>query len=486
MTTQELTDAQVLDMDAHAVLEAYRAGRLTPGRAVEIYIAHQQRFNTKLNLVVEDRYEQARAEAKRYDQLLAEGKVEGRLFGVPMSMKESIHVGGMHTTGGVGRYRDQLIDQDGEAVKRLRREGAIIMDKTNTPPFCFCQETDNLLFGRSNNPWNPALTTGGSSGGEAALIAVGGAAAGFGSDIGGSIRIPSHFNGVIGFKPGAHQSQLEGSWPPAETDRQWSMLGLGPIVKSVRDASLIYSIVWPTFTPPESNELPADLRVISFGDFHQTKLGEDTGRILQAAQQALREGGAELNSRAPEFMHDVALAWQLIMSEDKGEGINALAYPGRSWAFLLDYFKAKLGLEAEVHPYLSWAIAGTKIVPPSAKQLVWLEKYLTENSKKITELLGSNGVFVVPSYPTPAKPHGKVYSEIFSLTMSYRKVLPFITLANTFGLPAMVVPCGRSADGLPIGLQVISTVGNEPLLFRVAAFLEGKFGGWQRCRSYDG
>jgi len=242
-----LNSFKLLDMDATAVVEAYHTGMLKPSEAVEIYIAHQKRFNSDLNLVVEERYDQAQKEATNYDVLLSEGCIEGKLFGVPISIKEAFDVKNMHTTGGLSHNKNRLIKTDAEVIKRLKKEGAIILDKTNTPTLCFCQETDNYLFGRSNNPWNKSYTPGGSSGGEAALIAVGGAAAGLGSDIGGSIRIPSHFNGVIGFKPGAFQFPDDGHFPPILEVNQKPMLGFGPIVKSVRDAALMYSIIHPSF-----------------------------------------------------------------------------------------------------------------------------------------------------------------------------------------------------------------------------------------------
>jgi len=100
-------------------------------------------------------------------------------------------------------------------------------------------------------------------------------------------------------------------------------------------------------------------------------------------------------------------------------------------------------------------------------------------------LLGDRGVFLIPTYPSPAKKHNKIYWEIFDIRKTFRWVLPFVALPNTFGLPAITVPCGQSADGLPIGLQVVSTVGNEDLLFRVASFLEARFGGYRRCTAHD-
>jgi len=485
MSEHPISSKKLLDMDATAVLQAYRDGVLKPSEAVEIYIAHQKRFNKVLNAVVEDRYAEARKEAAHYDALLAEGRIEGKLFGVPMSMKEAFDVAGMHTTGCVKHLKDRIRETDADAVKRLRDEGAIILDKTNTPTLCFCQETDNYLFGRSDNPWDPLCTTGGSSGGEAALIAVGGAAAGFGSDIGGSIRIPSHFNGVIGFKAGAFQFSDEGSFPPVTVEHQRQMLGFGPIVKSVRDAALIYSIIHPLFQPPSAWEIPSDLKAISFGSFHKTQCTSETEQVLRQAQEVLRKAGAKLNNDVPDFMIDVALAWQLIMSEDRGKGVADYAYPNQPKGFYADWARAKLGLKAQNHPYLSWAIIGTNLFAPNSKRIDWITRFLKKGAEQIEKLLGSKGVFIIPTYPSPAKRHGRIYAEIFGINRSFRWVLPFIALPNVFGLPSIVVPCGWSADGMPIGLQVASTVGNEQLIFKAAAFLESAFGGYRRSTLHD-
>ncbi len=494
MTEQNHSKTRVLDMDATDLLKAYKEGTIKPGEAVDTYIKHQERFNKTLNLVVETRYEAARQEAAQCDALVKKGKIKGKLFGIPMSMKEAFDVSGMHTTGGLTHYKDRLRKTDAEVVKRLRAQGAIILNKTNTPSLCFCQETDNLLFGRSNNPWNPTYTTGGSSGGEAGVIAVGGAAAGFGSDIGGSIRFPSHFNGVVGLKAGAYRFPDEGHLPEVTIENQKRMLGFGPIVKSVRDAALFYSVIHPSFQPPTSWGLPKDLKVVSFGSFHKTRCTTETVEILQKAQEFLQESvdNLHLKTEPPEFMKDVPGIWQLIMSEDGAEGIRKLAYPhlkkGNLWdhlKILFDFFKPKIGIKAQNHPFISWGIFGAWLFTPNEKQKREINTFVQTHLKEIEQLLGPNGVFLTPTYPSPSKKHKKIYWEIFDIRKTYRWVLPFISLPNTFGLPAIIVPCGRSADGMPIGLQVATTVGNEALLFRVAKFLESQFGGYRRNIEYD-
>ncbi len=484
--TDKNAPAQILDMDATAVLAAYRAGTLTPSEAVEVCIAQQQRANPQLNAITDERYAAARAEAAKCDALLAAGKMDGALFGVPMSIKEAFDVPGLRSTGGLRRNKDNVVQTQAPTAAKLREAGAIILNKTNTPELCFCQETDNLLFGRSNNPWNLERTTGGSSGGEAALLAVGGAAAGYGSDIGGSIRIPSHFNGVVGFKPGAHRFLFGGHYPYYGTPNQDNMLGYGPIVKSVRDAALLYSVAFPEFAPPTDWSLPAELKVVTYGSFHKTVCSPETTATLEKAQQALAAHGATLDRDAPPYAKDAPVIWQMVMSEDRAKRYMEVAYPGRSLAYIIyDNLRARLGLPSVNHWWLSWAFVGTNLFPPNEKQSRWVLAEIARDKQAIDDLLGDSGVFVTPAYPTPAKKHGEVYAEIMHIAKTFRWVLPFITLANAFGLPAIVVPCGRSADGLPIGLQVAGRVGREQLVFRVAKFLEEQFGGWQRCTSYD-
>ena len=478
--------SQILDLDATGLVEAYRAGTLLPSQALEAYIAQQERVNPSLNLVVARRYDQARQEAKACDQSLALGQMPGPLFGVPFTVKESMNVKGLPITGALDRYASQMSQEDAEAVARLKAAGAVFMAKTNTPALCFCQETDSLLYGPARNPWDPSRTTGGSSGGEGGLVAVGGTGAGLGADIGGSIRIPSHFNGVVGFMPGAHQSSGQGHFPAITQPDQVFMLGIGPMVKSVRDAALIYSVLQPRFSPPPTWEPPAGARVVSVGSFHKTRCTPETEDILDRAGRALQESGLELLKQVPEFMKEVALAWQLTMSIDRGRAMKEVAYPGRPNALFADWLRAKLGLKSQCHPYLSWALIGTTLFGPGAAEVERLRGLRHQGLEQIQAILGEQGVFLTPVLPYPAQPHGRFYADLFSIRRTFRWVLPFVALGNFFGLPSLVVPCGFSAEGLPIGLQVSSLKGNEELVFRVGARLEAALGGYRRCTAYDG
>ena len=201
------TLSNILELDATEIAGLIREGKLTSEDCTQTFIQQIKTVNPNLNAVTETRFTDALNEAKEKDQKLHQTELDKYpLYGVPISIKESINVQGMKTTGGLHHRKDIIMSKDAETVKKLKEAGAIILCKTNTPALCFCHETDNKVYGKTNNSWDIHFTSGGSSGGEAALISTGGTPLGLGSDIGGSIRIPSHFNGVAGFKPGKFRS----------------------------------------------------------------------------------------------------------------------------------------------------------------------------------------------------------------------------------------------------------------------------------------
>lgn len=527
-----LSETDILNAGVYELLEAYRAKRCTPSRAVEVYIAHQLRVNPILNYVVEDRYEQARQAARQADRLWKNGQAaKYKLCGVPISMKDAFDVQGMRTQAGMDPARLEKFapaaarslreprEIDAEVVHRLRRAGAIILNKSNTPTFCFCQETDSYGFGRANNPWRRDFTTGGSSGGEAGLVAVGAAAAGFGSDIGGSIRFPAHFTGVVGFKTAGFSLPGAGHMPPADTDAQEGMGVFGPITKSVRDAALLYSVaasesagaakksgtraapakMWPS-VPAKKAKLAKNLRLVAFADLPTTRCTPETLGVFKRTLDWFRASGVrKIREEPPEAIRSAAEIWQLYMTEDRGQGLAALAYPHLvragvdgstvpATAVVADFLKTKLGMSAIHHPFLSWGLIGTMLFAPSEKQLAWARAEVERGKRELSEMLGGPGgdaVLLCPVYPSPAKPHGEVYNEIFHISKSFRRVLPYMALTTVYGLPCLSLPLGRSNDGMPIGLQLAALPGKEQLLLETAMVVERELGGYERCSSYD-
>ncbi len=481
-----------LDLDATALLAAYRTGLYRPSQIVERCIRLIEHANPKLNFLVEDRFQAALAEAFEADARWARGEPVGELDGVPITVKESFDVAGMKTTGGMANRRDHVADTDAGAVARLRAAGAIVLGKTNTPALCFCQETDNQLYGRTNNPWNPLRTTGGSSGGEAVAVSIGASVFGLGSDIGGSIRIPSTFCGVVGYKPGPAAFPYDGHFPapdPAQT-LQARMLGYGPLTRSVRDARRVARLLHPDGT--ELSERDRVGRVLVTGGFGHTALHPDVEAILRRAAAALADHADAVEDCVPPFLEQTPMAWQRIMSLDGARDIARLAYPSRHERLAghplraaLDYARSLAGLPTEQHRYLSWSLVGAFLFAPSPRERREVEAHLETGFAWLHHHLSGGGVLLSPAYPEPAPPHGEVYAGIFSLKLTFQRLLPFITLANTFGLPALVVPCGFSEQGTPVGVQLTTLPGQEWALFAAGVRLERALGGALRNHFWD-
>lgn len=471
----EIVDAAVLDMDALELAQWIREKKISSRNAVEIYIAHLNKINPSLNCLVEDRFKEALMEADRADHQLGTGQAAGVLFGVPISMKEAFDVAGMKTTGGLRKRKDMVMHKDAEVVQRLRAEGAIILGKSNTPELCFCQETDNKLYGRTNNPHDLQRTAGGSSGGEGSLIAAGGAAAGLGSDIGGSIRFPSHFNGVVGFKSGKGQVSQIGSYPEVKNDLQDRMLGIGPITKSVKDARAIYTIIAKKPAPVKDltgftvNVIPASLY----------PLADTTRNLLDAVSQKIALT-FEREREIPPYFDDSASIWQEIMSIEGSSDARTEAYGGKSLNLYNSYFKERLTGKSEVHRYLSWALIGASLFKPSGKRLVKIREFLHHGDHILDNYLKER-ILVMPVYHKTAPKHGVVYREIFSIRKTFRQYLPYVAYANTWGLPSLTVPLGVDEEGLPIGIQLISRNGNEEALFKFGEWLEQNFESYKRA-----
>ncbi|WP_339163386.1 amidase [Siminovitchia sp. FSL W7-1587] len=471
---------RILDMDVTTLIDLIHSGRMSSVEVVTTYMKHLEHVNSRVNMLVEDRFEEALEEAKEADRLLESGNSNGTLTGVPISMKESFDVAGMKTTGGLTNRDGIVADKNAEVVSILQKEGAIILGKTNTPTLCFCQETANKRFGKTNNPWDLEKTAGGSSGGEAALMAVGGAAAGIGSDIGGSIRFPSHFNGVVGFKSGNAQVSDIGSFPDIVHPIQKRMLGIGPMAKSIRDVRFIYSLI------AKRQESPAK----KLSDIIIHKLPAGAYPLEKSSEQLIQKIADHLNKvflvgiEDPPYFKESAIIWQQIMSVDGGKSVaDAAGFQGHG-EVVKEYVKEAITNRSDYHRYFTWALIGAKMFKPSQKRVRDLHKIIEKGDKAIAEYF-ENKILLLPVYHRTAPPHGELYSEIFSIKKTFKKYMPYIAYANVWGFPSLTVPAGKDENGMPIGVQLISKIGNEEQLFAVGEIIEEEFGGYVRCAAHD-
>lgn len=471
---------EILEMDATETAELIKNGYLTSEQVVRTYINHIKTVNPSINAIVEERFNDALVEAKHCDKTFDSNVDKGPLYGVPISVKEAFDVSGMKTTGGLIHRQNQVADQDAHVVKKLKVAGAIILGKTNTPTLCYCQETDNKLYGRTNNPWDLNMSAGGSSGGEAALLAAGGAAIGIGSDIGGSIRFPSHFNGIIGFKSGNAQINSQGHFPADTIPLQTRMASIGPMGKSVRDMALMYDIIANNKPPKlKSTNIMIDI-LPSKIDY---PLSERTNEFLNEVEVFLNKTFKVKRALPPHFEKSAQL-WQEIMSIDGGKKMKSLAFNTDHPTLIRSYIKEKLTKKTDVHAYLSWALIGANLFKPSKIRIKEIEAIIEANDKELSLYL-SDRLIILPVYHTATKPHGDVYAEIFSIRKTFLKYMPYVAYANVFGLPSLTIPIGVDDDNLPLAIQIISKNGNEDLIFKVGELIAKEFRGYQRCTDLD-
>jgi len=220
-----------------------RAKEVSASQAVEAHLGRIEQLNAKLNSVAIPLFAQARGEAAAADAATRRGDDLGPLHGVPITIKEEFKVAGLPSTWGLPSRVGDLAAQIGPLVHRLRSAGAVVVGITNVSQLLLYIESDNPVYGRSNNPWDVARTPGGSSGGEAATIAAGGSSLGLGSDIGGSIRVPAHFNGIQGLKPGSRRPTTLDDPPFFRTGQEALLASPGPLAREVEDLELVMRVL---------------------------------------------------------------------------------------------------------------------------------------------------------------------------------------------------------------------------------------------------
>jgi amidase len=429
---------------------------------LEVYLARVEKHNPALNAVVTLDVERARTRAAEADAALARGESWGPLHGIPMTIKDSFETAGVRTTAGSPTLATHVPAKDADAVKRLRDAGAVIFGKTNLPVFASDLQSFNPVFGTTNNPWDTTRTPGGSSGGAAAALAAGLCALELGSDIGGSIRTPCHWNGLFGHKSTHGIVPIRGHIPGPPGMLSEMDLGVaGPMARSAEDLDLALGILagptderavaW-TFALPKPRH--ADLRsyrVAAWIDDRDFPLDTQVGDSLRAAIAALRGAGVRVDEKARPFenareMYDVyeRLLWGAMIAglpDEVFQGFlaHAEANPGDASA---------LGRTARagVQRHRDWAGAAEAGAQLRARCAAFFRDF---------------DVLLMPVNPVPAIPHdqeGQLTTRsirINGAAAEYLDMLKWISPATVCYLPASVAPVGPTRDGLPVGLQIV-------------------------------
>lgn len=449
-----------------------REKKISPAELAEAHLANIERLNRTLNAFVDVDVGRVRREARAAEVAVTNGAVLAPLHGVPISIKSSIDVAGLKCETGTLLRGGMLAKTDAPLVARLRQAGAIVLGVTNAPEMLMAWETDNLLYGRTYNPWDLERTPGGSSGGEAAAIASGMSAGGVGSDGGGSIRVPAHFSGICGLKPTPGRIPSTGHFP--ESGGPFALLGVvGPMARNVADLKTLFA----TMQGPDDGDTcaaPVPLRWPSETETRQLRVGyfEDDGRTpvtreirdaVRKSADSLSRAGFHVEPFSPEGLEEARELWRKFFVKAGGILIDPM-------------FK---GRESDRSPilrqYLEWSenepdLGGDNLLHAWIARDTLRARFLVQMRKY--------PILLCPPAAIPAFQHGERQWQIEGKTVHYLDAWSYTEWFNLLGNPAAVVPVSHS-KGLPVGVQIVGRPWEEEQVLAVAAAIERECGAWR-------
>ena len=468
------------ERSATELARAIRARETTSREVVEAHIERLERMHERINAVVFDRYDAARADADAADARIAAAPDVDELppfLGVPCTIKESIAMAGMPNCAGLVSRHERRSTENAPTVQRILDAGAIPLGVTNTPELCLWIETENRQYGRTNNAYSAKRTAGGSSGGEGAAVGSGGSPMGLGADIGGSIRIPAFFNGVFGLKPSPGVVPNTGQFPTTETEVAAKMLTLGPIVRRAEDLMpLLRVIAGADGIDPYAREValgdPADVSIeglrvlVSEGTSYIAVSRELRAARLRAAE-ALEQAGAIVETTPLKSMRRALELYLAVLKLEAGVSVAELIVAEGSPRVTLRSALKRKGAHTRALRLLLFSEWMTGKMPQGRlrKAAAAREAFAEEVAATI-----GDGVLLHPTHPRVAPRHGSTVGKPWLLTTT--------AVFNLAGVPVAQIPLGLNARGLPLGVQAAAGPDREHAAVAVALELERAFGGW--------
>jgi amidase len=494
--------------------EAARAIRARQVSSVELtrhVLSRIERYNPKLNAIATLLAERALAQAQAADAALARGESWGALHGVPITIKDTFEIAGVRSTAGAAALKDHVPARDAAVVERLARAGAVIVGKGNVPPLAMDWQTTNELFGTTNNPFDLARTPGGSTGGDAAAVAAGLSYLAAGTDIGGSIRIPSHFCGVYGHKPSLNVVPNRGQIPPLPgvTEPPAELNVSGPVARSAADLRLALEVIggpdgdeakaYRWSLPPARGARLSDYRIGCVLDSPLCRVSSEVGAVLSAAVDALRKAGAQVEEGwppgvAPQQQYDTYrfLLFSYV-APFLGPYQQDPANPAAETAATEGSAKPAVSPGATSTPapagehnhqaIIARALAATYPQRRAASEermrtrAIWQDYFRTHD------------VFLMPTSFVPAFLHDTRPTNQRTLATSnglrdYMDLLFWITFATFTGLPATIAPAGQTREGLPVGLQILGPFLEDATPIDFAGRLADVIGGFRPPKQF--
>ncbi|MYT28244.1 MULTISPECIES: amidase [unclassified Streptomyces] len=473
---------------AEELAAALRAGEVTSAELTDEAIARIERDDKEINAICVPDFDRARSAARDADQARARGE-DRPLLGIPVTVKESYNIAGLPTTWGMPPHRNYMPAEDAVQVSRLKAAGAVVLGKTNVPVGLQDVQSFNEIYGTTNNPWDHARTSGGSSGGSAAALASGFGALSIGSDLAGSLRTPAHFCGIYAHKPTLGLAAIRGMVPPpAPALPTGSDLAVvGPMARTARDLMLLLDVMagpdpltlgvaHDLRLPPARHERLGDFRVLVLDEHPLIPTGSAVRAGLNRVADGLVDGGARVERHSP-LLPDLAKA--AVLSMELLVSSTVARFPVESYEELRT---RAAGLSADDQSLDAARLRGMVF-----SHRDWIE---ANNRRELhrhgwRQLFAEFDAVVCPITPTPAFPHDhhpdprERRLAIDGVEYPYFDQLVWAGLATMPGLPATAVPTGRSPEGLPVGVQLIGPMFEDRTPLRLAELLEQQIGGFQ-------
>lgn len=446
---------------------------------VDYFLARVDHLDKPINSVVTIDAERARAEADAADAALARGEKHGPLHGVPMTIKDSFQTAGMGTTSGAPELAEFIPQEDAWPVARLREAGAIIFGKTNLPIYAGDLQSYNQVFGTTNNPYDHSRTPGGSSGGSAAALACGFTPLELGSDIGGSIRLPSHMSGVVGHKPSYGIVPSHGQIPgPPGTLTLADLAVAGPMARSVEDLALGLDIMagpnrwerpaWRLKLPPPRRRTLKRYRVAAWLDDPRCRVEPEVRSLLEKAANALAEEGVRVDYEArPDFsLEKVADTFMALLQSALAGGVSRDT---------IEYYAKETDDTPVARTKRLFAIRHREWLSYNERRL--------QMRRKWEEFFTKWDAILLPVMPCAAIPHDHSEPQAGRIAWvggeqrPYWDLVTWMAPAGACYLPVTVIPVGQLEDGLPIGIQVVGPYLEDRTTLDLAKHLLALVGG---------
>ena len=450
---------------AVSMMEALRKRELSSRELTEAHLARIEKVNPAINAVVLVDAEAALATADERDGESAKGESRGPLHGLPITIKDSMETAGMVTVAGTEGRRGVVPERDATVVARLKGAGAVLMGKSNTPELTMTWESNNMVYGTTNNPYDLSRSPSGSSGGAAAIVAAGGSPLDMGSDSAGSIRMPAHYCGIAGLKPTQGRVSRGGHVPPAGMGATGPLNQVGPMARYVEDLWLALPVISgvdgrdPAIVPmpisgPETVELRG-LKCVYFTGIGDVEPDGATVEAVENAARVLRESGVDIREGEVPGMAKISSLCDRVSAAD-----------GYVW------LRRQLDRAGTVNvdPVLVHRMA--KAEPISSAELMDILEELDRIRGEMLAFMEGCDLVLSPTGSAPALPHGEANKDDYSDAIYTR---PY----NLTGWPGCVVRAGVSEEGLPIGVQLGAVSWREDIVLAAAGAIETGLGGWQ-------